>query len=73
MGAALVAPALLTTGCIEEVLPTNSVVQEQLDGNAKAISALVWAMPGHLNQVGTSVPPSTTTGATVLSCTPATS
>lgn len=53
MGAALVAPALLTTGCIEEVLPTNSVAQEQLDGNAKAISALVWAMPGHLNQSAT--------------------
>lgn len=53
MGAALVAPALLTTGCIEEVFPTNGVVQEQLASNAKATEATVWGMASHMNQVPT--------------------
>lgn len=53
MAAALVAPALLTTGCIEEVFPTNGATQEQLNGNSKATEALVWAMPAHMNQVFT--------------------
>lgn len=53
VAAALVVPALLTTGCIEEVFPTNGATQEQLNGNSKATEALVWAMPAHMNQVFT--------------------
>ena len=53
MAAALVAPALLTTGCIQEVFPNYEIVQEQLEGNAQATQALVMAMPGHLNQYAT--------------------
>lgn len=30
--AALAVPMLMTTGCIEEVLPTNGIVQSQLEG-----------------------------------------
>lgn len=51
--AVLAAPLLLTTGCIEEVLPTNGIVQSQLEGSSKATEALVWAMPAHFNTVGT--------------------
>lgn len=53
MAAALVAPALLTTGCIQEVFPTSGAVQEQLESNAKATEAIVWGMASHLNQVPT--------------------
>lgn len=53
LATALVSPLLLTTSCIEEVLPTNGVVQEQLQGNLKATEALLWAMPAHYNQIGT--------------------
>lgn len=53
LAALAVAPMVLTTGCIEEVFPTNGVIQEQLNGNIKATEALVWAMPGHLNQYAT--------------------
>lgn len=53
LATALVSPMLLTTSCIEEVLPTNGVVQEQLQGNLKATEALLWAMPAHYNQIGT--------------------
>ena len=51
--AALAVPMLMTTGCIEEVLPTNGIVQSQLEGSSKATEALVWAMPAHFNTVGT--------------------
>ncbi|MDE6527665.1 MAG: RagB/SusD family nutrient uptake outer membrane protein, partial [Muribaculaceae bacterium] len=51
--AALAAPMLLTTGCIEETLPTNGIVQSQLQSSSKATEALVWAMPAHFNTVGT--------------------
>lgn len=53
LAAAMVSPMLLTTSCIEEVFPTNGIVQSQLEGNAKATEALLWAMPAHLNQIGT--------------------
>lgn len=46
--AAFAATAVLS-GCIEDVVPTNSIIQSQLDGNPRATEALVWAMPGHLN------------------------
>lgn len=49
----MAAPLLLMTGCIEEVLPTNGIVQSQLQASSKATEALVWAMPAHFNTVGT--------------------
>lgn len=48
--AAAVTPLL--TGCIEEVMPTKGLVQSQLSGSSDATSALVYALPGHLNTVG---------------------
>ncbi len=47
--AALSAP--LFTSCIEEAIPTDRVIESQLQGNAKATEALVYAMPGHMNAV----------------------
>ncbi len=49
--AALSTPLL--TGCIEESIPTNAIIQSQLEGSPKATEALVWAMPGHLNVMAT--------------------
>lgn len=49
--AALTAPLL--TGCIEEAIPTNAIIQTQLESSPKATEALVWAMPGHLNVIAT--------------------
>lgn len=72
MGAALVAPALLTTGCIEEVFPTNGVVQEQLASNAKATEATVWGMASHMNQVPTITEDAAYDWGYPRSCTPAT-
>lgn len=51
LAAALSAPLL--TGCIEDVTPTSGIIQTQLDGNPNALEALVWAVPGHMNKVGT--------------------
>lgn len=51
LAAALSAPLL--TGCIEDVTPTSGIIQTQLDGNPKAIEALVWAVPGHMNKIRT--------------------
>lgn len=50
---AAVAVTPLLSSCIEEVLPTNGLVQTQLTGNPRATEALVMALPGHLNTVGT--------------------
>lgn len=47
IAAALVAPAL--TGCVDEVLPTNGIVQSQLEGSSKATEAIVMGMPAYLN------------------------
>ncbi|MCM1067105.1 MAG: RagB/SusD family nutrient uptake outer membrane protein [Muribaculaceae bacterium] len=46
---ALTAP--LFTSCIEEAIPTNQIVQDQLEGNPGAVQALLWGMPGRLNQI----------------------
>ncbi|MCH5221170.1 MAG: RagB/SusD family nutrient uptake outer membrane protein [Muribaculaceae bacterium] len=51
---AIAAATLLTplfTGCIEEAIPTSSVIQSQLEGNPAATEALVWGMPGRMNQI----------------------
>jgi len=42
--------AVALTGCIEEVLPTSDVSQDQLDSSNKAGEALIWAMPSYLVQ-----------------------
>lgn len=49
LGTVVAAPMLLTTSCIEETFPTNGVTQEQLQGSKKAMQAIVWGMPGHMN------------------------
>ncbi len=51
IAAALAAPLL--TGCIEESVPTNTVLQTQLEGNENAIAAFASAMCSHLNEVAT--------------------
>lgn len=48
---ALIAPMVLTTGCIEEEFPTSGATQEQLEASAKATEALVWAMPAYFNKL----------------------
>lgn len=42
--------AVALTGCIDEVVPTNAVDQDQLDSSNKAGEALIWAMPSYLVQ-----------------------
>lgn len=51
IAAALAAPLL--TGCIEESIPTNTVLQTQLEGNENAIAAFASAMCSHLNEINT--------------------
>ncbi len=41
--------APLFTGCIEESMPTNIIIETQLEGSPRATEALIWAIPGHLN------------------------
>lgn len=50
---ATVFAAPLLTGCIEESLPTNTVLATQLEGTTQAIEAFVWAMPSHMNVIAT--------------------
>lgn len=50
---AAVAVTPLLTSCIEETFPTNGLVQGQLTGSSRATEALVMALPGHMNTVGT--------------------
>lgn len=51
LAGAMVAPLL--TGCIEEAIPTDTITQGELEGTPKGTEALVWAMPGHMNVIGT--------------------
>lgn len=51
IAAALAAPLL--SGCIEESIPTNTVLQTQLEGNENAITAFASAMCSHLNEIAT--------------------
>lgn len=51
IAAAVAAPML--SGCIEEALPTSTVLATQLEGNANAITAFASAMSSHLVQVAT--------------------
>lgn len=52
LAAALIATPLLT-GCIEEAEPTTIITADQLQSSPKAVEALVYALSGHLNNVGT--------------------
>lgn len=50
--AAAVAPALLTA-CMEEALPTDIAITEQLGANTKAIQAVVRGVPAYMKNFNT--------------------
>lgn len=50
---AALAIAPMVSSCIQEAVPTDIVIQEQLIDNPEATKAIVMALPGHLNQFGT--------------------
>lgn len=52
-GACLSSLLVTTAGCIEETFPTEVATEDQLAGSDKATAALLWAMPGVLNQIST--------------------
>lgn len=45
--------AVALTGCIEEVVPTSGVDQDQVDSSDKTKEAKVWALPGYMVQFNT--------------------
>ena len=49
---AALASTFTLTSCIEEPVPTNTVIDEALKSSSKASEALVWAMPAFLNKYG---------------------
>ena len=51
VAALMAAPAL--TGCIEDSVPTTIITADQLQSSPKATEALLWAVTGHYNQIGT--------------------
>lgn len=53
LAVALSAPLLLTTGCIEETMPTDYVTNGQLAASPKASEALLWEMSSIYNMYGT--------------------
>ena len=52
-GVCLSSSLVMTTGCIEETFPTSVATEDQLMGSDMATSAMLWAMPGVLNQHAT--------------------
>lgn len=48
--AAVIAPSMMMTSCIEETFPTSGATQEQLAASSKATEALLWAMPAYFNK-----------------------
>lgn len=48
------AAGVAMTGCIDEVQPSSSVSQEQLDSSIKAAEASIYAMPGYMPNYDTS-------------------
>lgn len=46
--ASTAASSLLMTGCVEETVPTNAVIDEQLAASAKATEAALWGMPAKM-------------------------
>ena len=42
----------LTTGCIEETIPTSVATEDQVTSSDMAAAAMLWAMPASLNLVG---------------------
>ena len=51
---AIASAGLIVTGCIDEVEPTSSVSQDQLDSSVSAGSAAIYAMPGYMPNFDTS-------------------
>jgi len=51
---ALASAGLMVTGCIDEVEPTSSVSQNQLDSSVSAGAAAIYAMPGYMPNFDTS-------------------
>lgn len=49
LAAAVVAPTVMLTGCIEEEFPTDVATQEQVVNSPKAAESLAMAMPAYLN------------------------
>lgn len=49
--AALSTPLL--TSCIDETFPTSSATEDQVTSSDKAVEAMLWGMPGRLNQYQT--------------------
>ncbi|MDE6079483.1 MAG: RagB/SusD family nutrient uptake outer membrane protein [Duncaniella sp.] len=47
------ATSMALTGCLDEVEPTNGLTQEQLNQNEDAGRALLYAIPGFMNNFGT--------------------
>lgn len=52
-GICLSSSLFMTVGCIEETFPTDAATEDQLKGSETALEAMLWAMPGSLNTVGT--------------------
>ena len=47
------ASAFSLTGCIDEIIPTQTATEEQVTASDKAAEALLWAMPASLNKLAT--------------------
>ena len=50
--AALLISAPAMTGCIEEAIPTNTVIQDQVMSQ-QGTEAFLWGMPSHMNVIAT--------------------
>ncbi len=50
LSAAIIAPSMMMTSCVDETFPTSGATQEQLAASAKATEALLWAMPAFYNK-----------------------
>lgn len=44
------ASSILFTGCIDETVPTNTIIKDQLASSAKSTEALLWAIPAFANK-----------------------
>ncbi len=52
LGACLMSMSLTQTSCIEEVFPTDGMTEEQLESSPKAVEAMLWGIPGFVNNFG---------------------
>lgn len=51
LGAALLTPTVLTTGCIEETFPTNIATSDQLAGSSKSTESMLRGIPAYFNKL----------------------